>query len=115
MRKSGVKTEMTAKRLFIIDSMALFYRSFYALGRSSLTTRQGLPTGAIYGAALFLNKLIMEEKPDYLVAATENKDKPTFRHEIFTAYKATRDKMPDDLVKQLPHLVELLKLFHCPL
>jgi DNA polymerase-1 len=95
--------------------MALYFRSFYALGRSALTTRQGMPTGAIYGAALFLNKLIQEERPDYLVAVTENKEKPTFRHEMYKAYKATRDKMPDDLARQLPHLAELLAAFNIKL
>jgi len=103
-----------AQRLFIIDAMALAFRSFYALGRSSLATSQGIPTGAIYGAAMFMNKLIVEQKPDYLVAVTDT-DEPTFRHEIYQQYKATRDRMPEDLAKQIPVIFDLFAKFHCPL
>ncbi len=105
---------MSTKRLYIIDAMALAFRSFYALGRSSLSTSKGLPTGAIYGAAMFLNKLIQEQRPHYLVAVTDT-DHPTFRHEMYKDYKATRDKMPDDLSQQIPLIFELFAHFNMPL
>lgn len=103
---------MTAQRLFIIDAMALAYRSFFAFGRTSLSTSQGIPTGAIYGTAMFLNKLVTEQRPDYLVAVTDSPG-PTFRHEMYKEYKATRDKMPDDLAKQIAPIFELVERFRC--
>jgi len=101
------------KKLFIIDSMALIFRSFYAFNRTSLSTKDGVQTGAVYGSALFINKVISEEKPDYLICVT---DAPgdTFRHELFKDYKAHRDAMPDDLKGQLPFFFELLTAFGCP-
>ena len=106
---------MTAlpKRLFIVDTMALFFRSFYALGRSSLATSQGQPTGAVYGTAMFMNKLLSEQRPDFLVAVCDTPE-PTFRHAMFPAYKAHRDAMPSDLEAQLPWCYELLTHYRCP-
>jgi DNA polymerase-1 len=101
------------KKLFIIDSMALLFRSFYAFNRTSLSTKDGVPTGAVYGSAMFLNKLIHEEKPDYLVCVTDT-PAPTFRHEIYKDYKAHRDEMPTDLRGQVPYFFELLAAFGCP-
>jgi len=97
------------KRLFIVDAMALIYRSFYAFGRS-LTNSEGLPTSAIFGTAMFMNKLIREENPDYLMVVTDTKD-PTFRHEMYKEYKAHRDAMPDELVEQLPFIYDLFKAY----
>ncbi len=93
--------------------MALIFRSFYAFNRTSLSTKDGVPTGAVYGSALFINKVISEEKPDYLICVT---DAPgdTFRHELYKDYKAHRDAMPDDLKGQLPFFFELLTAFGCP-
>jgi len=102
------------RRLFIIDTMALFFRSFYALGRSSLATSQGQPTGAIYGTAMFMNKLLTEQRPDFLVAACDTPE-PTFRQAMYPAYKAHRDEMPSDLAAQLPQCLELMTLYRCPL
>jgi DNA polymerase-1 len=100
------------KRLFVIDAMALAYRSYFAFGRSSLATSRGRPTGAIYGSAMFLNKLISEQRPDYLVAATDSHEK-TFRHDMYEAYKGTRDKMPDELTAQIPEIFKLFGHFRC--
>ena len=102
------------RRLFIIDTMALFFRSFYALGRSSLATSQGQPTGAIYGTAMFMNKLLTEQRPDFLVAACDTQG-PTFRHSMYPAYKAHREAMPSDLAAQLPQCLELMAQYRCPL
>ena len=102
------------RRLFIIDTMALFFRSFYALGRSSLATSQGQPTGAIYGTAMFMNKLLIEQRPDFLVAACDTQG-PTFRHSMYPAYKAHREAMPSDLAAQLPQCLELMAQYRCPL
>jgi DNA polymerase I len=94
------------KRFFIIDAMAMAFRNFHAFGMRPLSTKEGLPTSAVFGSAQFMLKLIEEEKPDYLVVATDSKEK-TFRHDLYPEYKANRKDMPEDLAKQLPYFFEL--------
>ena len=96
--------------MFLIDTMAMAFRTFYGLGRAGLTTRNAEPISAVYGTALFLTKILKEEKPDYWVALTDRKEK-TYRHAIYPDYKGHRDAMPDDLAKQLPGFNKLLELF----
>lgn len=105
---------MVLRRLFIIDAMAMAFRNFHAFGVKPLTTSKGLPTSAVFGCAIQLMKLVQDEKPDYLAVATDNKT-PTFRHQLFPAYKANRSQMPEDLAVQLPYLFRLFKAFGFPL
>ena len=98
---------MSKKRLFVIDAMALAFRSFHAILRP-LSNPEGMPTQALYGSLMFLMKLIEEERPDYLVIATDSKGN-TFRHDIFPEYKANRSAMPEDLAVQIPHLYNLFR------
>ncbi|HJL79275.1 MAG TPA: DNA polymerase I [Candidatus Marinimicrobia bacterium] len=95
------------KRLFLIDGYATLYRSHFALIRNPLITSYGLPTSALFGFTNQVLKLLRKEKPDYLAAVFDTREK-TFRHERFPEYKATREKMPDELQEQLPHLWNLL-------
>ncbi len=108
------KTKTAPKRMFVIDAMALAFRSFHAFGARPLTTSAGIPTSAVYGTAVFLLKLIDEEKPDYLVIATDSKE-PTFRHKMYPLYKANRTEMPEDLARQLPYLFRLFDALNCKL
>jgi len=94
--------------------MALLFRSYHAFIRQPLHTKQGFPTAALYGSALFILKLIEEEKPDYLVVASDSKQ-PTFRHELYPDYKAHRVEMPEELLLQLPHFYEMIGCFQIPL
>lgn len=102
------------KRLYIIDTMAMAFRSHYAFGMRPLTTSDGQHVSAIFGAAMFLNKLIAEHRPDYLVAACDTKE-PTFRHQLFPAYKANRSQMPEELAAQLPMFFQLLESMKIPM
>ena len=95
------------KRLFLIDGYAMLYRSHFALIRNPLITSYGLHTSALFGFMNQLLKLIQNEKPDYIAAVFDSKEK-TFRHERYPEYKATREKMPDELKEQLPHLWKLI-------
>jgi DNA polymerase-1 len=108
------KTKTAPLRLFVIDAMALAFRSYHAFGARPLTTSAGIPTSAVYGTAVFLLKLIDEEKPDYLVIATDSKE-PTFRHQMYPQYKANRKEMPEDLARQLPYLFRLFDALNCKL
>lgn len=105
---------VTPKRLYIIDSMAMAFRSHYAFGMRPLTTSDGLQVSAIFGSAMFLNKLISEHKPDYLVAACDTKE-PTFRHTLFPNYKANRSAMPEELQAQLPLFFQLFDAMKIPM
>ena len=104
---------MSADRLFIIDAMAMLFRSFYAFGKRPLTTKQGLPTSAIYGSAQFIINLIEKENPEHLVIACDAKH-PTFRHELYPEYKANRSAMPEDLAVQIPEFERLISALGCP-
>ena len=101
-------------RMFLIDAMAMAFRNFHAFGARPLTTSKGLPTSAVYGCAIQLLKLIEDERPDYLVVATDTKE-PTFRHEMYKEYKANRSEMPQDLAAQIPFLFRLFRAFGCHL
>lgn len=92
-------------KVVLIDGNSIMNRAFY--GVPELTNEQGLHTNAIYGFLNILNKLIDEEKPDYLAVAFDV-HAPTFRHKMFEAYKGTRKGMPEELKEQVPVLKELL-------
>jgi DNA polymerase-1 len=100
--------------LYLLDGTALAYRSHFALMRSSLTTPEGLPCGATYGFALTLNKLLASEAPERIAVAFDPKG-PTFRHERYADYKATREKAPEEMVAQLEWLRELVRAHGLPL
>ncbi len=92
------------KQLIAIDGNSLMHRAYHAL--PPMTTRAGVPTGALHGFLSMLLKLI-ERNPDYLVVAFDMHG-PTFRHETFEEYKAGRRETEEDLRTQFPLLKELL-------
>ena len=95
-------------RVFLLDGTALAYRAHFALQRSGLTTPEGKPIGAVYGFATTLNKLLELEQPDAIGVAFDPPGE-TFRHKRYEEYKATRQKMPDELVHQHDILRELVR------
>src|SRR5690349_19168510 len=104
------------ERVFLIDSMSHIFRAFFAplQNRAApLATTQGQVTQAVYIFANMLLKLLREEKPDYIAAIFESKEK-TFRHETFADYKKNREQMPDDLASQLPYILRLCDAFNIP-
>lgn len=101
------------QRLFIIDAMAMAFRNYHAFGARPLTTAAGIPTGAIFGCLQFMLRLMEDEKPDFVVVATDVKD-PTFRHQMYPAYKAHRTEMPDDLSVQIPNIFRLFGAMGIP-
>ncbi|HUP01190.1 MAG TPA: DNA polymerase I [Gemmatimonadota bacterium] len=105
---------MTRPTLYLIDGYALIYRSFFAFARNPLRTSAGEETGAAYGMANFLVKLLDERKPDHLGVVLDSRE-PTFRHQQFPDYKATREKMPDDLRAQLARVQEVFEAFRVPM
>lgn len=113
--KSEVITPQQEKpALFLLDGMAIVYRSFFALQRAGLTSRDGAPTGAVYGFASALLKIFETYKPHYLAAVFDSKEK-TFRHDLYPLYKANRPSPPEDLIVQLNAIFELLEAMDIPL
>ncbi len=101
-------------RLFLVDGMAIAYRAYFAFIQRPLMTSDGRNVSAVYGFVTFLNRIINESLPDYLAVAFDTKT-PTFRHEAYAEYKATREKMPEDMVAQLEPLKEVIRAHRIPL
>jgi DNA polymerase-1 len=101
-------------RLFLLDGTALAYRAHFAMQRSGLTTPEGKPIGATYGFTTTLRRILDVEKPDRIAVAF---DPPgdTFRHKRYAEYKATREKMPDELVSQLDFLRDVVRAHGIPI
>jgi DNA polymerase-1 len=100
-------------RLFLLDGTALAYRAHFALARSGLRTADGRPTGATYGFTMTLRRILEQEQPD-LIAVAFDPPGLTFRHERYGEYKATRQKMPEELSLQLEDLREVVRAHGIP-
>ena len=100
-------------RLFLIDGMAIAYRSYFAFIQRPLMNSKGENTSAIYGFVTFLNKILDEEKPDFIAVAMDT-SAPTFRHKEYKEYKATREKMPEDMASQLETLKDVVRAYGIP-
>lgn len=102
--------------LYLIDGHALAYRMYFALTAGGSSQRwvnsKGEPTAGIYGFARELIRVLEQEKPEYLAVAFDVGK--TFRDEIFPEYKATREKMPDDLRSQIELIRSMVDMFNIP-
>lgn len=96
---------MNEKSLYIIDGNYIIYRSHYAL--INLKNSSGMNTGAVFGFCKTLFKVIKDKNPDYLVIAFDSKEK-TFRDHIYADYKVNRPPMPDEIIQQIPIILEIL-------
>ncbi len=102
------------KKFVIIDGKSVFYRGYYAM--SNLSTKDGMPTGGIFGFATMALEVIRRLKPDY-VAVAWDKPKTNIRKRVgmYPEYKAGRKPAPEDFKAQIPLLHELLAAFGWPL
>ena len=98
------------KKLILVDGNNLVFRSYYATAYTGnlMKNSKGFPTNALYGFINMINKIISEEKPEYMIVAFD-KGK-TFRHEKYKDYKAGRAETPDELKLQFPKAKEILTL-----
>ena len=106
--------EVVRKRLAVIDGKSVFYRGYYAM--PNLATKDGTPTGGVFGFATMALEVIRRLKPDY-VAVAWDKPKTNIRRrlEIYPEYKAGRKPAPPDFYEQIPVLHELLDAYGWPL
>src|SRR6266545_550410 len=104
-------------RLFLVDGYALIYRAFYALMSRPLTTSKGENTSAVWGIANFLQRLLATYKPDYLGWVHDSG--LSFRHEKYPAYKATREKLSEELQadfdRGMDRICQLLDAYRVPI
>ena len=110
----SILNQMLPPRLLLLDSMALIYRAHYALINSPRYTSGRVCTSAVFGIANTLLDLTRKEPPTYIGAAMDTPE-PTFRHQEFPAYKATREEMPEDLSLQIPLVMRLFEAFRIPI
>lgn len=94
--------------LLLVDANSLIHRAFHAL--PPFTTPDGEPSGALYGLASMLIKVMRERPPRYIIAAFDRPE-PTFRKKEYKEYKATRTPTPDELISQLNEAHNLLEAF----
>jgi DNA polymerase-1 len=92
--------------IYLVDGNSYIHRAYHAIGH--LSNSKGFPTNAIYGFTKMMLKLIEDKNPVYMAIVLDAKG-PTFRHELYKDYKATRPPMPDDLVEQLPYIWSVIK------
>ena len=102
---------MARETLYLVDGSYYIFRAYYAIRR--LSNSKGFPTNALFGFVSMLKKLFSEPDLDYLIV-TFDTAAPTFRHEMFSEYKANRDAPPDDLIPQFPLFRSIVEGFSIP-
>jgi len=105
-------TDQKPKKFVVIDGHALIYRGYYAL--PPLTTQKGELVNAVFGFTSVMLNMLGKLRPDYL-AVTFDLKAPTFRHEAYEDYKATRPETPDDLIAQVPRIKQIVEAFKIPI
>lgn len=102
------------EKFYILDSMALLYRAFYAFINAPMRTAGGLNTSAVYGFTNTILSLLEKVEPSHVVACMDPSG-PTFRHERYAAYKANRQAMPQELRDSVPLAIEVLQAMRIPI
>ena len=97
---------MTRKRFFIIDGFSHVFRAYYGI--------RNIDNNAAYGITTMLRKLLNDEQPEYIAVAFDTSE-PTFRKELYQAYKANRQAMPEDLVPQIPIIKDIIRAMNIPI
>ncbi len=100
------------KTIYLIDGTAYIHRAYHAI--RELANSKGLPTNAVFGFTRMLLKLMEERNPEYAGMFFDSRG-PTFRHHMYTAYKANRPSMPDDMAIQIPYIKQITAAFNLPI
>jgi DNA polymerase-1 len=104
---------MSDKKLFLLDGMALVYRSYFAFQQNPRITSFGLNASAMFGFTNTLLDVLSKQKPTH-IAVVFDTAAPTQRHIDFEAYKAHREEMPEDLKRSLPYIDRIIEGFNIP-
>ncbi|MGD2035916.1 MAG: 5'-3' exonuclease H3TH domain-containing protein, partial [Bacteroidales bacterium] len=101
------------KKLFLLDAYALIFRAYYAFINRPIKNSKGLNTSAIFGFVNTLDEVIRKEQPGYIAVAFDPPS-PTFRHDLYDAYKANREATPPDIKLSVPYIKKILEAYHIP-
>ena len=102
------------KKLFLLDAMALIYRAHFAFQKTPRISSTGMNTSAVFGFANTLLEVLSKEKPTHIGVAFDTPE-PTFRHIQFEAYKAQREKQPEDISIAIPYIKRLCAAMNIPM
>ncbi len=102
------------KEIILIDGASFLFRAYHAMSRDPLTTSDGRTVHAIFGMINMLKSLLKECQPTHIAVVMDAKGK-TFRHDLYTPYKANRPPMPDDLREQLQYVLKIIPAMGLPL
>ena len=105
---------MSEKKLFLLDAFALIYRAHFAMSQNPRLTTNGINTGAILGFTNSLLEIITKEKPSHIGVAFDT-HAPTFRHEEYKEYKATREEQPEEIKVAIPYCKKIVDGFNIPI
>ncbi len=100
------------KTVYLIDGTAYIHRAFHAI--RNLANSKGMPTNAVFGYSRMMISLMEQKRPDLMAVCFDSKG-PTFRHDIYTEYKANRPPMPDDMAQQIPWIKRVTEGFQLPI
>ncbi len=102
-----------AKKVFLLDALALVFRAYYALIRNPRLTSKGKNTNAQFGFTTALVELINNQKPSHMAVCFDT-NAPTERHSDFANYKANRQEAPEDILTAIPDIKKIIKGFNIP-
>jgi DNA polymerase I len=102
------------KKLFLLDAYALIFRAYYAFINRPIKNSKGLNTSAIYGFVNTLDEILRKENPSHIAVAFDPPS-PTFRHDMFPAYKANRLATPEEIKLSVPYIKKILDAYHIPI
>lgn len=97
-------------RVFLFDAYALIYRAYYAFINRPMINSKGFNTSAIYGFTTMLTEILKKEAPEYVAVAFDPPG-PTFRHELYSEYKANRLTTPEEIKKAVPVIKKIIEAF----
>lgn len=102
------------KKIFFLDAYALIFRAYYAFIKNPRVNSKGVNTSAIFGFFNTFLDIIQKEKPSHLAVAFDSSAK-TFRHDMYPAYKATRESTPEDIKLSIPYIKKILEALNVPI
>ena len=101
------------KKLFLLDAYALIFRAYYAFISNPMTNSRGMPTSTVFGFTLALEEILRKEQPTH-IAVVFDPPGPTFRNQLYEAYKANRDATPEDIKQAVPYIKRIIEGFNIP-
>ncbi len=102
------------KTLFLLDAYALIFRSYYAFIRNPIKNSKGFNTSVIFGFVNTLDEIIKKENPTH-IGVVFDPPTPTFRNELYPAYKANRDETPEDIISSVPYIKKIIAAYNIPI